>query len=316
MRGWVSMTFASEVKKECARLDIDKACCADAELAAFARLNGVLEIGGLGKLGLSMKTENPATARRIYKLLRKYKELPVNVYVKRKEKLNKNLEYMVSVRADFGTKPLLIHLGMMAESHFIIPGIDEKFINNQCCRRAYLRGSFLASGAVSNPKKGNYHCEILTHDETHKDDLIKLSKLEGIMWREFSKKELTMLYIKDSQQITDLLAMIGAISASLAYENALVHREMRNKVNRLVNSETANLNKTMRASWRQSQKIKKIESSVGLASLPKGLQEVALMRLKYPEYSLSELAENLNRPLSKSAVNYRLKRIEKYADDL
>ncbi|MFP4456412.1 MAG: DNA-binding protein WhiA [Clostridia bacterium] len=310
------MTFASEVKKECSRIDTSNACCADAELAAFIRLNGVLELGGNEKLGLSMKTENPATARRVYKLMRNFTDLPVNIFVRRKEKLNKNMTFMISVRANLETKGFLIRLGMMDDSYSIIPGIANKFVKKQCCRRAYLRGSFLASGAVSEPRKGDYHCEILTHDEIHKNALVKLSKREGIKWYEYSKKERTVLYLKESQQITDFLAMIGAVSASLAYESAIVYRSMRNKVNRLVNSETANLNKTMRASWRQSQKIKKIDNEVGLETLPKGLQEIALMRLKNPEYSLSELAENLKRPLSKSAVNYRLKKIEKYADQL
>ncbi len=310
------MTFASEVKKECSRIDTLNDCCADAELAAFIRLNGVLELGGSNKLGLSMKTENPATARRIYKLFRNYTQLPVNVFVRRKEKLNKNMTFMISIRANLKTKDFLIRLGMMDNLYSIIPGIDKKFVSKQCCRRAYLRGSFLASGAVSEPKKGDYHCEILTHDEIHKDALVELSKEENIEWHEYSKKERTVLYLKDSQQITSFLAMIGAINASLAYENARVYRSMRNKVNRLVNSETANLNKTLRASWRQSQKIKKIDNAVGIETLPKGLQEIAKLRLKYPEYSLSELAENLDRSLSKSAVNYRLKKIEKYADEL
>jgi len=310
------MTFASEVKKECSRIDTLNACCADAELAAFIRLNGVLELGGSGKLGLSMKTENPATARRIYKLFKSYTELPVNVFVRRKEKLNKNMTFMISVRANLETKGFLIRLGMMDELYSIIPGIDKKFVNKQCCRRAYLRGSFLASGAVSEPKKGDYHCEILTHDKIHKNALVELSKKENIEWHEFEKKDRTVLYLKDSQQITSFLAMIGAINASLSYENAIVYRSMRNKVNRLVNSETANLNKTLRASWRQSQKIKKIDNVVGLETLPKGLQEIAKLRLNNPEYSLSELAESLKRPLSKSAVNYRLKKIEKYADEL
>ncbi len=310
------MTFAAEVKKECSRLDTKDTCCTNAELAAFVRLNGVLELGGRGKLGLSMKTENPATARRIYKLFKDTTDLTVNVYVKRKAKLNKNFSYMISIRSSLATKNFLMTLGMMDQSHSIIPGIANKFIKKRCCRRSYLRGSFLASGAVSDPKKGDYHCEILTHDEIHKDKLVSLSKKEGLIWHEFKKKNHTVLYIKDSEQITSFLAMIGAINASLAYENARVYRGMRNKINRIVNSETANLNKTMQASWRQSQKIEKIDSAIGLESLPAGLQEIARLRLENPEYSLSELAESLSSPMSKSAVNYRLKKIEKMADEL
>ncbi len=310
------MTFAAEVKKECSRLETKNICCTNAELAAFVRLNGVLELGGKSKLGLSMKTENPATARRIYKLFKDTTDLPVDIYVKRKAKLNKNFSYMISIRPNLATKVFLITVGMMEETYAIIPGIADQFLNKRCCRRAYLRGSFLAAGAVSDPKKGDYHCEILTHDEIHKNKLKELSLKEDLQWREFQKKNNTVLYLKDSEQITDLLAMIGATNAALAYENARVYRSMRNRVNRLVNSETANLNKTMQASWRQSQKIEKIDSLIGLETLPAGLQEIARLRLENPEYSLSELAESLNSPLSKSAVNYRLKKIEKMADEL
>ncbi len=310
------MTFTSEAKKECARLAIKNECCILSEIAAFVRLNGVLELGGSGRLGLSMNTENPATARRIYRLIKTASELNTKVYVRRKTRLRKNYTYLVNVRPAVGTHQLLMELGMMDKQYAIIPGIAEKFFASQCCRRAYLRGSFLASGAVSEPSRGKYHCEILTHDIIHKDDLKRLSADEGLDWHEIEKKSDFVLYIKDSQHITTFLTVIGATTAALHYENARVYRNVRNRVNRLVNSETANLNKTLQASWRQAAKIKKIDNELGLSNLPRGLREIAELRLNNPELSLAELAAMLKRPLTKSAVNYRLKKIEKLADSL
>lgn len=310
------MTFTAEAKKECVRLPLQQECCIFSELAAFIRLNGVLELGGLGKLGISMSTENPATARRVYRLLKTSTDLPTKVYVRRKVRLRKNYTYMVSIRPSPATHDLLINLGMMDDNYAIIPGIASKFMAEQCCRRSYLRGCFLASGAVSEPQRGRYHCEILTHDDIHKEDLIKLSKMEEIEWHEIVRKTSTVLYLKDSQQITNFLTIVGAISAALGYENARVYRDVRNRVNRLVNSETANMNKTLHAAWRQTSKIRQIKDTVGLHNLPKGLQEIAELRLNNPECSLVELAAMLSRPLSKSAVNYRLRKIEEFADEI
>ena len=316
MMGMMQMTFTADAKKECARLEMKDRCCILSELAAFVRINGVLELAGAGKLGISMSTENPATARRMYKLIKFVKDLDTNVFVRRKVKLRKNYTYMVSIRPSPKTHDLLIQLGIMDKNYAIIPGVSSKFMNSQCCRRAYLRGSFLASGAVSDPKRGRYHCELLTHDSIHKDHLKHLSSIEGIQWGEVEKKNDIVLYLKDSSLITVLLNLIGATSAALNYENARVYREVRNRVNRLVNSETANLNKTLKAAWRQAEKIQIIDKCVGLSTLPISLREVAKLRVNNPELSLSELALLMKKPISKSAVNYRLRKIEQLADSL
>lgn len=310
------MTFSLNAKKECVRLPLESSCCIASELAAFLRLNGVLELGGLGKLGISMKTESPATARRVFKLVKTISDLKVQVFIRKKMRLNKNYTYLISIYPSLGTKTLLMDLGMMREDFTIIPGIDAQFKASACCRRAYLRGCFLASGAVSEPKKGRYHCEVLIHDDIHGQALMELANEEKVAFKQISRKDDKILYLKNSQQIAVFLAKIGATSAALAYENARVFRGVRNHVNRLVNSETANLNKTLKASWRQVNKIKMIQQSVGLTALPMRLREVAQLRLTYPEYSLNELAQEMSKPISKSAMNYRLRQIEILAEQI
>lgn len=310
------MTFTEEVKSECSRLEIDNACCAKAEIAAFLRLNGSLEIGGQGRLGVSITTENPATARRAFRLLKSAAGLETQVFIRRKTRLKKNNTYMISIKPNHQTLFFLAELGMMRQDKSIVAGIAPHLVERECCQRAYLRGCFLASGAVSDPKKGRYHCEILAHDEIHAEDLVKLCVRQDLSFKYIERKTGFVCYLKDSQQITAFLTVIGAHSAALQYESARVFRDMRNRVNRLVNSETANLNKTLTASWRQIRNIKLIEESIGLSSLPKKLREVAEARLKHPELSLKELSEVMGGTLSKSAINHRLRKIERMARDL
>jgi len=312
------VTFTSDVKSACVRhAEIDD-CCRASELAAFIRLNGVLELGGAGKLGLSMRTENPATARYIYRSLKTLSRLPTHVYMRQKTKLRKNYTYLVSVRPTVDTKQFLIDLGMMDESYAIIPGVAKKFIERQCCRRAYLRGCFLASGTVSDPKSGSYHCEILTHDDIHKNDVRRLSHMEEIIWHQIVRKKDLILYLKDGEQITTFLATIGASTAALAYEDTRTYRGLRNHANRLKNSDAANLTKTVHTAVRQQEKIRTIAEMIGLDELPLDLREIAELRMGEDgtELSLADIGASLTNPLSKSAVNYRLRKIEALADKL
>lgn len=312
------MTFSEEVKKECARLNIDKACCSHAELVAFLRLSGTLELGRNGRLGLSLQTENPATARRIFKLLKKAlsehhpaaDSIGAQVFIRRKTRLKKNHTYLVSILPSIIIHDLLVVLGMMREDKSIIPGINAQSVRKRCCQYAYLRGAFMASGAVSDPKKGQYHCEILAKDELHAVDLLKLLNKQTLGFKLLHRKVGDVAYLKDSQRITEFLIMIGAHSAALQYESARVYRGLRNQVNRLVNSETANLNKTVTAAWRQIENIKHVKQSIGIDGLPPNLRRVAEARLNNPELSLQELANIMDEDLSKSAVNHRLRKIE------
>ncbi len=309
------MTFTSEVKKEISRLPTDRSLCPLAELAAFMRLNGVLNLSGGKGFGVSMRTENAAVARRMFKLIREYSFLSVQVLTRSNKRFQKRRTYIVRIDPQQETADFLRELGLMAADYSIIPGIAEEFRSNSACRRAYLRACFLASGAVSDPEKGDYHCEISTHDEIHLEHLLKLSAREGLDWRPLQKKSRVMLYLKDSRKITEFLAMIGASSASLEFENALVYREMRNRVNRLVNSETANLNKTMRASLEQRSNIQIVDEMIGLDELPPDMQLVAQVRIDNPEDSLSELAEKLPGQWNKSKVNTVLRKFAKMAED-
>ena len=147
-------------------------------------------------------------------------------------------------------------------------------------------------------------------------DLCKLINSFGLNSKVIQRKNSFIIYIKEGEQIVDLLNIVGAHTSLLELENIRIMKEMRNNVNRLVNCETANLSKTVNAAVRQVESIKLIQSTIGLQRLPKNLKEVAELRLSYPDESLKELGEMLNPPVGKSGINHRLRKIEKIAEEI
>lgn len=178
----------------------------------------------------------------------------------------------------------------------------------------YKRG-FFRGGSISNPEK-TYHLEFVTHNEEYAKDLSNLINSYNLNSKVIKRKNSYIIYLKEGEQIVDLLNIIGAHASLLELENVRIMKEMRNNVNRLVNCETANLSKTVNAAVRQVESIKFIEREIGLGRLPKNLRDVAELRIKYPDESLRELGKMLNPPVGKSGVNHRLRRIEKIADEL
>ncbi len=198
-------------------------------------------------------------------------------------------------------------------------GINDQvplfLLKDSCCKRAYIRGAFLGGGSVSDPEKG-YHLEFITHSEEYGNSLKELINEFGLESKLIDRKSNHIVYLKEGDQIVDLLNIIGAHKALLDFENVRIVKQMRNDVNRLVNCETANLNKTVNAAMKQVQDINLIKSVVGLGALPDGLSELAELRLEQPEASLKELGEMLDPPVGKSGVNHRFKKIHKFAESL
>lgn len=199
-------------------------------------------------------------------------------------------------------------------------GINDQvplfLMKDTCCKRAYIRGAFLGGGSVSDPEKKGYHLEFITHSEEYGESLKTLINEFGLESKLIDRKANHIVYLKEGDQIVDLLNIIGAHKALLDFENVRIVKQMRNDVNRLVNCETANLNKTVNAAMRQVQDIELIESRVGLGALPDGLSQLAELRLEQPEASLKELGELLDPPVGKSGVNHRFKKIHKFAESL
>ncbi len=191
--------------------------------------------------------------------------------------------------------------------------IRNKNVENENYKRAIVRGTFLGAGSINNPNK-TYHLEINLSTKENMEFLYNILKECKINCKRLLNKN--SIYLKDGEEISAIIALFGANSSVLKFEDIRVQKEMNGKVNRIVNCQTANLNKTLNASVEQIDAIRKLQQSNKFNKLDDNLKEIALLRLEYPDMSLLELGKKLKEPLGKSGVNYRLKRIIKIAEEL
>jgi cell division protein WhiA len=307
------MSFASETKKELTNLEI-KPCCTQAELSALIRMNGSMSFSNR-KLIVDIQTENAAIARRIYTLIKKSYDVPVELLVRKKMRLKKNNVYIV--RLSQQAKEILEDMKILGEGFTFIHDIASDLVKKKCCKRSYLRGAFLAGGSVNNPETSSYHLEVASLYKEHNDSLCELMNKFGLNSKTLERKKGYITYLKEAEKITEYLNVIGAVNALLRFEDVRIVRDMRNSVNRLVNCETANLNKTIGASIRQVENIRYINNTVGLHILPEKLREIAELRLHYTDVTLKELGEMVSGgTISKSGINHRLRKIDEIADKL
>jgi cell division protein WhiA len=307
------MSFASETKKELTNLEV-KPCCTIAELSALIRMNGSLSFSNR-KLVVDIQTENAAIARRIYTLLKKAYQVQVELLVRKKMRLKKNNVYIV--RLSQQAKEILEDTKILGEGFTIIHDISKDLVKKKCCKRSYLRGAFLAGGSVNNPETSSYHLEIFSLYKEHNDSLCELMNTFGLNSKTLERKKGYITYLKEAEKITEFLNIVGAHNALLRFEDVRIVRDMRNSVNRLVNCETANLNKTIGASIRQVENIRYIDQSVGLQILPVKLREIAELRMNFPDVTLKELGEMVSSgAISKSGINHRLRKIDEIAEKL
>jgi cell division protein WhiA len=308
------MSFASETKKELTQIESDD-CCGRAELSALIRMNGTLSFSNR-QLSLDIQTENAAIARRIYTFLKRfYPSFPVELLVRKKMRLKKNNVYICRVRD--GSKQILEDLFIISEDFQFQQDIDKSLISKTCCKRAYLRGAFLAGGSVNNPETSSYHLEIYSLYKDHADSLVELMNGFQLNSKTIERKKGFVSYLKEAEKISDFLSIAGAHVALLKFEDVRIIRDMRNSVNRLVNCETANLNKTIDAALRQVENIRFIDEMIGIDQLPERLREIARLRVEYQDVTLKELGEMVSTGnVSKSGVNHRLRKIDEIAESL
>ncbi|EAC9832895.1 DNA-binding protein WhiA [Listeria monocytogenes] len=307
------MSFASETKKELTHMDVSDSD-AKVELAAFIRMNGAISFSSQLVI-MDVQTENAAIARRMYQLLKDLYEVPIELLVRRKMKLKKNNVYIVRLKS--GTRGILEDLRILEPPMTFTKSIDRGFVKKRSAKRAYLRGAFLASGSVNNPETSSYHLEIFSVYEEHNEAICALMNQFDLNARTLERKNGFITYLKEAEKITEFLSIIGATSALLHFEDVRIMRDMRNSVNRLVNCETANLNKTINAAVRQIDNIKYIQSTVGLEALPERLREIAALRIANEDVTLKELGEMLTTgQVSKSGINHRLRKLDQIAERL
>ncbi|AWI13498.1 DNA-binding protein WhiA [Caldifermentibacillus hisashii] len=306
------MSFASDVKKELTNLPIDDTC-SKSELSALIRMNGAVSFTNQ-RLVVDIQTENAAIARRIYSLLKKHYQVDVELFVRKKMRLKKNNVYIV--RLIDQVKEILKDLSIIDEGFEFHHQIATELIQKKSCKRAYLRGAFLAGGSINNPETSSYHLEIFTLYKDHSEALCELLNSFSLNSKTLERKKGWITYLKEAEKISDFLGIIGAHNALLRFEDVRIVRDMRNSVNRLVNCETANLNKTIGAAIRQVENIKFIDQTIGLDSLPEKLREIAKLRIEYQDVTLKELGEMVSGGISKSGINHRLRKIDEIAEKL
>ncbi|TCP69595.1 DNA-binding protein WhiA [Baia soyae] len=307
------MSFTSETKKELTQVE-SKICCKRAELSALVRMNGTIHLKPR-HLVMDMVTENPSTARYMFTLVKSIYHLQPEVLVQRKVRLKKNNVYLVRVTER--AQEILADLQILRPNTWErIEGISPALFVDPCCKRAYLRGAFLACGSVNSPDSASYHLEVISTYYQHSLALCELMNEFQLHAKLIERKKGYVVYIKEGDKIGEFLNVIGAHPSLLHFENIRILKDMRNSVNRLVNCETANLNKTILAAMRQKENIELIEREMGLDELPDRLREIAEARLQYPEVNLTELGQLLPKPVSKSAVNHRLRKLDEIAQQL
>lgn len=307
------MSFAAQVKKELTQVTA-KPCCERAELSALIQHCGFLiatDVLAEEQFILDVATENAAIARRIYTMLKPVSHQGLEVLVQRKMRLKKNNVYIVRLR--HAVFPTLNSLELLDESGGIQQEVTACSTAKHCCRKAYLRGAFLASGSINDPDSNSYHLELACKTRLHADSLFQIMQDFDLRAKVMERKRGYVVYIKEGEKIIDFLGIIGGHQALLHFEDVRIVKGMRNQVNRLVNCETANLNKTILASVRQLENIRFLREELGLERLPAKLRGVAEKRLEFPEMTLQELADSLPEQVSKSGLNHRLRKLDELA---
>ncbi|MBE6034271.1 MAG: DNA-binding protein WhiA [Clostridiales bacterium] len=313
------MSFSVDTKNELARLEQDKKCCMLAEIAGFVRMCGSIRLAGGGKFTIIISTENPAVARHFKKMIKDYFDVDANLEIGQGTTLKKGHIYLLTIGPEERSEQILRETGilMVREGmNFISDGIYEGLIKTKCCRKSYLRGVFLGAGTISDPEKG-YHIEFVCSTQTLSNDVKKLiNSFVGLHAKQVQRKKSYVVYVKESEQIVDILNILKAHGQLLKFEDTRILKEMRNKTNRINNCDNANLDKTLNASQKQLEAIRWIDKKRGLDFLNDKLKEVALLRLDNPDATLQELADMMEPPLKKSGINHRLKKIEEIAEKL
>lgn len=310
------MSFASEIKRELMKISDMPDCCASAELCAIICFAGNIVYSG-GGMALRIVSENAVTARRCFSLLKRVFSVTSGIDTLKSKTGRGGFSYSLLVSDPDSVWAILSGLYLVDDSYnnHVSFRINERIISSSCCKKAFVRGAFLGAGSTSNPKKA-YHMEFVTHRLPLSRDFSKLLAGFGLSPKTIKRKSSYVIYFKNSEEISDILSIIGAHAALMRFVNIRIMKEKRNDVNRHVNCETANMDKTVDASLLQIKAIEAIQNGPGLDSLPSALFEVARLRLGNGEASLRDIGLMLNPPLSKSGVNHRFRKILEIADKL
>lgn len=289
------MSFSGDVKDEIARQVPTEGHCLRAEIAAIIRFAGHV-CDEKDRESILVETENVNLAKKYLQLIKKAFDIQVDLNI-RKRSAGRSNQYSILISGQDVRK------------------FEKEALEKGCCRRAFIRGAFLAAGSMSNPGK-SYHFEIVCRDEVQAEELRQIIETFEIHAKVVTRKSKYIVYLKDSTEIVDILNVMEAHQSLMELENIRIIKDMRNCANRQYNCDSANINKMVQAAARQLEDIHYIDRQLGLEQLPPTLREMALVRLEYPDVSLQELGTYLNPPVGKSGVNHRLRKLGEIAQEL
>lgn len=312
------MSFSQSVKEELSNHLPAARHCMIAEIAAIISLCGRIVINADDKYSVKVHTENVCVARKYFTLVEKAFNIKAEITIRQNAYLRSSRTYTITVNDHINAIRILqavklINGNMEIEENLSI--INNVIIMKNCCRRAFLRGAFLSVGSISKPEK-SYHFEMVCTTMAKAMQLCDIIKSFELDAKIVERKKHFVVYIKDGESIVDMLNIMEAHVSLMELINIRIIKEMRNTVNRKVNCETANLNKTVSASVKQIEDIRLIQDTIGLLSLKRPLQEIAVIRLENPDASLKELGAMLSPAVGKSGVNHRLRKLSEIADGL
>jgi DNA-binding protein WhiA len=306
------MSFSTEVKNEVTRID-NNSLENMALLSAYIRQNAYV-----GNDIIIIHTENPAVCRYLFKNIKEIYDVTSKITVRKNYNFKKSLSYIIEIkeRHEF----ILKDLSLINDEGYFINIPKEYIVGDSELEKAYLRGCFLASGSINDPKTSRYHLEFLIDDSEYATFISDLLNDYDLNSRIIKRKNGYMVYIKEAEKISDFLKIIKAFGGVLYFENVRIYRDQKNITNRLNNCEQANIEKTINTALKQIDDINIINDMIGISAIDEKLGEVAHFRLEYPESSLLELSDimshELNKAITKSCLNHRFRKIKEIADNM
>jgi len=307
------MSFANEVKKELATLEVDK-CCLRAELHQIIRLSAQIVLEAKN-LKLTITTTSLKIARRILFLLKTIYNVNVVIYKKMRDNLDKKSIYGLIIEEK--ALEILKDLRLIDEKYNLINILNTEFLEKDCCKAAIVRASFLMKGSVNDPTKNNYHLEITFNDELEAEQIRAILDDLGMEAKIIERSRGFVLYMKKAETIGDFLGFIGATNSRFTFEDYRIKKDLSNYVNRIMNCDVANEQKAMDSARKQLEDIELIEKNLGFLNIPPRLMNAIILRTTYPEDSLAELSnkseEAVGKYISKSGLSHCFKDLSEIA---
>lgn len=302
------MSFASDTREEMVRIEGECDVCNKAVLSALVRIDGTIYLSGAGTYRVEIATDFASVGRFVVNMLHSIYDLKTEISYRRSV-LHHTQNYVIDVPYQPNIKFALTDLGILAENNSLVRGVSKQYTMKKCCEKAYLRGVFLGSGFIADPKS-SFHFEASVSTEDLSRDIVKCMADLGVNARVVKRRNSYVIYMKSGSEIHSFLQALGACDSASVLEGVRDYKQMRNDTNRSVNAEIANQRRVSEASGNQLSNIQKIMQHKKFQTLSPAIRDFVFLRAQNPDASLKELGELCDPPLSKSAINHRARRLD------